>query len=184
MPEITIRLHPDLAEKLLAAGPEGARSLSSLWRQVDRRGPLARAAHCLCAGRPARRSPLAMSVHVGLRGMVVEVDRPATRSRAVAWSPSATKRSAARRAAALRGRGGTIPAPFRLLQTLSVGARRRENSSSSMFPMPRRKIQRAFLSWLEENRDRLRARHPPRASEPTGFKNFPSPGSTRRSSAR
>ncbi len=36
MPEITIRLHPDLAEKLLAAGPEGGQALSSLWRQAER----------------------------------------------------------------------------------------------------------------------------------------------------
>ena len=78
MPEITIRLHRDLAERLLAAGPDGARALSSLWRQVDgavrshgRRIAYAPAVlpdglHC------------AMSVHAGLRGMVVEVDRPGT----------------------------------------------------------------------------------------------------------
>ncbi len=78
MPEITIRLHPDLAEKLLAAGPEGARSLSSLWHQVDR------AVHS--HGRRIAYAPAvlpdglacAMSVHVGLRGMVVEVARPGT----------------------------------------------------------------------------------------------------------
>ncbi len=78
MPEITIRLHADLADKLLAAGPEGARVLSSLWRQVDgavrsngRRiayAPAVLPDGLLCA----------MSVHVGLSGMVVEVDRPGT----------------------------------------------------------------------------------------------------------
>ena len=78
MPDITIRLHPDLAEKLLAAGPEGARTLSCLWRQVEgavrsngRRiayAPAVLPDGLLCA----------MSVHVGLRGMVVEVDRPGT----------------------------------------------------------------------------------------------------------
>jgi hypothetical protein len=77
LPEITIRLHPDLAEKLLAAGPEGARTLSSLWRQVDG----AVRSH----GRRITYAPVilpealcAMSVQVGLRGMVVEVDRPGT----------------------------------------------------------------------------------------------------------
>ena len=78
LPEITIRLHPELAEKLLAAGPEGARALSSLWRQVDR----AVQSH----GRRIAYAPAAlpdglacaMSVHLGLRGMVVEVDRPGT----------------------------------------------------------------------------------------------------------
>ena len=78
MPEITTRLHPDLAEKLLAAGPEGARTLSSLWRQVDcavqSHGPrIAYAPAVLPDGLLC-----AMSVHVGLRGMVVEVDRPGT----------------------------------------------------------------------------------------------------------
>jgi hypothetical protein len=77
LPEITIRLHPDLAEKLLAAGPEGPRTLSSLWRQVDG------AVHS--HGRRIAYAPVilpeglcAMSVRVGLRGMVVEVDRPGT----------------------------------------------------------------------------------------------------------
>jgi hypothetical protein len=86
LPEITIRLHPDLAEKLLAAGPEGARSLSSLWRQVDSavqsHGPrIAYAPAVLPDGLAC-----AMSVHLGLRGMVVEVDRPGTliRGRGVA----------------------------------------------------------------------------------------------------
>lgn len=78
MPEITIRLHPDLAEQLLAAGPEGGRSLSALWRQAGR----AIKSH----GRHIAYAPAilpeglhcAMSVHVGLRGMVIEVDRPGT----------------------------------------------------------------------------------------------------------
>jgi hypothetical protein len=78
MPEITIRLHPDLAERILAAGSEGGRALSVLWRQagkaIDSYGPhiayapaiLPDGAHC------------AMSVHLGPRGMVIEVDRPGT----------------------------------------------------------------------------------------------------------
>jgi hypothetical protein len=69
---------PDLAEKLLAAGSEGARALSSLWRQVDRAvqshgNRIAYAPAVLPDGLFC-----AMSVHVGLRGMVVEVGRPGT----------------------------------------------------------------------------------------------------------
>ena len=78
LPEITIRLHPDLAERLLAAEPEGARTLSSLWRQVE--------GAVRSSGRRIAYAPAvlpdgllcAMSVHIGLRGMVVEVDRPGT----------------------------------------------------------------------------------------------------------
>lgn len=78
MPEITIRLHQDLAEQLLAAGPEAGRSLSALWRQAGR----AINSH----GRHIAYAPAilpnglhcAMSVHVGLRGMVIKVDRPGT----------------------------------------------------------------------------------------------------------
>ena len=36
MPEITIHLHPDLAEKLLAAGPDGARSQACGGRSIAR----------------------------------------------------------------------------------------------------------------------------------------------------
>ena len=78
MPQITIRLHQDLADRILAAGPDGARSLSALWRQAG----LAIKSH----GRHIAYAPAilpdglhcAMSVHVGLRGMVIEVDRPGT----------------------------------------------------------------------------------------------------------
>ena len=100
MPQITIRLHPDLAERLLAAGPEGARALSSLWRQVDgavrshgRRiayAPAVLPEGLLCA----------MSDHAGLRGMVVEVDRPGTLipgRGVVAERPFEPRRTAARR---------------------------------------------------------------------------------------
>ena len=78
MPEITIRLHPDLAERLLAAGPEGARALSSLWRQVN--GAVrSHGRHIAYAPAVLPEGLLcAMSVHAGLRGMVVEVDRPGT----------------------------------------------------------------------------------------------------------
>ncbi|MDI9849518.1 hypothetical protein QM467_15790 [Rhodoblastus sp. 17X3] len=78
MPEITIRLHPDLAEQLLAAGPEGGRSLSALWRQA---GNAIRSHGRHIAYAPAVLPDglnCAMSVHVGLRGMVIEVDRPGT----------------------------------------------------------------------------------------------------------
>ena len=78
MPQITIRLHQDLADQILAAGPDGARSLSALWRQAGR----AIQSH----GRHIAYAPAilpdglhcAMSVHVSLRGMVIEVDRPGT----------------------------------------------------------------------------------------------------------
>jgi hypothetical protein len=78
LPQIIIRLHQDLADHILAAGPDGARSLSALWRQAG------------CAiqshGRHIAYAPAilpdglhcAMSVHVGDRGMVIEVDRPGT----------------------------------------------------------------------------------------------------------
>jgi hypothetical protein len=78
MPEITIRLHPDLAERILAAGSEGGRALSILWREagkaIESHGAhiayapavLPDGAHC------------AMSVHLGARGMIIEVDRPGT----------------------------------------------------------------------------------------------------------
>lgn len=78
MPEITIHLHPDLSEQLLAAGPEAGQSLSVLWRQAGRvikshgrhityaPAILPNGLHC------------AMSIHAGLRGMVITVDRPGT----------------------------------------------------------------------------------------------------------
>ena len=78
MPEITIRLHPDLAEKLLAAGPAGGQALSSLWRQTER---ALRSHGSRIAYAPAILPNglfCAMSVRVGLRGMLVEVDRPGT----------------------------------------------------------------------------------------------------------
>jgi hypothetical protein len=98
LPDITIRLHPDLAEKLLAAGPQGARMLSTLWRQVD--------GAVRSNGRHIAYAPAvlpdgllcAMSVHVGLRGMVVEVDRPGTliRARGVVTEPDSAPRRMAR----------------------------------------------------------------------------------------
>jgi hypothetical protein len=78
LPQITIRLHPDLADQLLAVGPDGGRSLSVLWRQV-RRAIESHGWHIAYA--PAILPDglhCAMSVHVGLRGMVIEVDRPGT----------------------------------------------------------------------------------------------------------
>lgn len=78
MPQITIRLHQDLADQILAAGPDGGRSLSVLWRQASR----AVQKH----GRHIAYAPAllpdglncAMSIHVNFRGMVIEVDRPGT----------------------------------------------------------------------------------------------------------
>jgi hypothetical protein len=57
LPEITTRLHPDLAEKLLAAGPDDARALK-LVAAGRSRGPIARTAHRLPARRPAGWAPL------------------------------------------------------------------------------------------------------------------------------
>ena len=78
MPQITIRLHQDLADQILAAGPDGERSLSVLWRQAGRAikshgWHIAYAPAILPDGLHC-----AMSVHVTLRGMVIEVDRPGT----------------------------------------------------------------------------------------------------------
>lgn len=78
MPDITIRLHRDLAERLLEAGPDGARALAALWRQA---GSAVRTHGRHIAYAPAvlpNGLHCAMSVHVGLRGMVVEVDGPGT----------------------------------------------------------------------------------------------------------
>ena len=78
MPQITIRLHQDLADQIMAAGPDGGKSLSVLWNQairaVQKHGrhiayAPALLPHGLCC---------AMSVHVGFRGMTIEVDRPGT----------------------------------------------------------------------------------------------------------
>ncbi len=78
MPEIIIRLHPDLADRILAAGPEGGAQLASLWRQAERA--------VRSYGRQIAYAPAvlpggvgcAISVRAGFRGMVVEVDRPGT----------------------------------------------------------------------------------------------------------
>jgi hypothetical protein len=78
LPEIVIRLHPDLADRLLAAGPEGGRSLSAVWRQA---GSAVRSHGRHIAYAPAilpDGSQCAMSVRVGQRGLVIEVDRPGT----------------------------------------------------------------------------------------------------------
>ncbi len=78
MPEITIRLHPDLAEQLLAAGQEAGRSFSALWRQA-RNAIKTHGRHIAYA--PAILPDglhCAMSIHAGQRGMVIEVDRPGT----------------------------------------------------------------------------------------------------------
>lgn len=78
MPEINNTPAPGPRGKTSRRGPEGARALSSLWRQVDRAvqshgNRIAYAPAVLPDGLFC-----AMSVRVGLRGMVVEVDRPGT----------------------------------------------------------------------------------------------------------
>ncbi len=76
MPEITIRLHPDLADRLLAAGRRaGAVEPVAAGGAGGRlaRAPIAYAPAVLPDG-----IGCAMSVHLGLSGMVLEVDRPGT----------------------------------------------------------------------------------------------------------
>ncbi len=51
MPEITIRLHPDLVDRIPATAPEDAAVLSSLWRQVDRAVRSHSSRIALCANR-------------------------------------------------------------------------------------------------------------------------------------
>ena len=100
MPEITIRLHPDLADRILAAGPEGGLALASLWRQAERAvrscGPRVAYAPAILPGGLG----CAMSVRSGFRGMLVEVDRPGTLipgRDAVAERPYEPRRPQARR---------------------------------------------------------------------------------------
>jgi hypothetical protein len=103
LPEIVIRLHPDLADRLIAAGPESGRSLSALWRQA---GSAIRSHGNRIAHAPAllpEGSQCAMSVRLGRQAMIIEVDRPGTlipgrgvvperrspglRSRSLPWQP-------------------------------------------------------------------------------------------------
>jgi hypothetical protein len=72
---IAIRLHPDLAVEFWLRGRIGRNSFG-LVASGQPGDPIAWATHCLCARSTAQRT--APSVHVGQRGMVVEVDRPAT----------------------------------------------------------------------------------------------------------
>ncbi len=51
MPEISIRLHPDLVDRIPATAPEDAAVLSSLWRQVDRAVRSHSSRIALCANR-------------------------------------------------------------------------------------------------------------------------------------
>jgi hypothetical protein len=76
MSQITIHIHPELAEKLLADGVEGARAVAALSRQAIR---LVQA-----CGRRIAYAPVvlpdgtncAMSARGGARGLVVEIDPP------------------------------------------------------------------------------------------------------------
>jgi hypothetical protein len=100
MPEITIRLHPDLADRILAAGPDGGAQIASLWRQAERAvrscGPRVAYAPAVLPGGVG----CAISVRSSCRGMLVEVDRPGTlipgRS-VVAERPYEPRSSAARK---------------------------------------------------------------------------------------
>jgi hypothetical protein len=86
MSQITIHIHPELAEKLLADGDQGARALAALSRQAIR--------VVQACGRRIAYAPIAlpngtgcaMSAWGGARGLVVEIAPPAPRSPAAASS--------------------------------------------------------------------------------------------------
>ncbi len=78
MSQITIHIHPQLAEALLADGVDGARALGAVSRQ---------AIHIVQAcGRRIAYAPVilpngkgcAMSARGGARGLIVEIDQPGT----------------------------------------------------------------------------------------------------------
>ena len=78
MSQITIHIHPALAEKLLADGDQGARAVAALSRQAIR--------VVQACGRRITYAPIvlpngtscAMSAWGGARGLVVEIDPPGT----------------------------------------------------------------------------------------------------------
>ena len=78
MSQITIHIHPELAERLLAGGDDGARGLASLSRQAIRVVQV--------CGRRIAYAPIvlpnvgscAMSARNGARGLIVEIDRLGT----------------------------------------------------------------------------------------------------------
>jgi hypothetical protein len=78
MSQITIHFHPELAEKLLADGVEGARAVAALSRQAIR--------VVQACGRRIAYAPIAlpngtgcaMSARGGGRGLIVEIDPPGT----------------------------------------------------------------------------------------------------------
>ena len=78
MSQITIHIHPQLAEKVLADGVDGARAVADLSRQAIR--------VVQACGRRIAYAPIvlpngtgcAMSARGGARGLVFEIDRPGT----------------------------------------------------------------------------------------------------------
>ena len=78
MSQITIHIHPELAEKLLAGGDDGARGVATLSRQAIR--------VVQACGRRIAYAPVilpnvgscAMSARGGARGLIVEIDRLGT----------------------------------------------------------------------------------------------------------
>jgi hypothetical protein len=76
MPQITIHIHPKLAERLLAEGIEGARAIGALSQQAarvvqDHGRRIAYAPVILPSGEGC-----SMSARGGARGVVVEIDPP------------------------------------------------------------------------------------------------------------
>jgi hypothetical protein len=78
MSQITIHIHPELAERLLADGVDGARAVDALSRQAI--------SVVQACGRRIAYAPVvlpngtscAMSARGGARGLIVEIDRPGT----------------------------------------------------------------------------------------------------------
>ena len=78
MSQITIHIHPELAEKLLAGGVDGARAVAAVSRQAIR--------VVQACGRRIAYAPVvlpdgtscAMSAHGGARGLILEIDRLGT----------------------------------------------------------------------------------------------------------
>lgn len=94
MSQITIHIHPELAQAILADGAEGARAVAALSRQAIR--------IVQACGRRIAYAPVvlpngggcAMSARGGVSGVVVEIDRPGTiiPGRGVVREPAAEDR--------------------------------------------------------------------------------------------
>lgn len=78
MSQITVYIHPQLAEKLLADGVGGGRAAAALLRQAIR---IVQVCGSRIAYAPVvlpNGAGCAMSAHAGSRGLILEIDRPGT----------------------------------------------------------------------------------------------------------